>query len=112
LLVWATDGSSRKSTIRGAALVPLKQIKPAPHRINTAIYRHRLKAKETGNVLHLVSAQPAQVSCLHSAASAGAALPLELLAAVGLAAWMYDYNNGEPERLLTKDAVLEDLTLY
>ena len=30
----------------------------------------------------------------------------------GLAAWMYDYNNGEPERLLTKDEVLDDITLY
>ena len=30
----------------------------------------------------------------------------------GLAAWMYDYNNGEPERLLTKDAFLDDVTLY
>ena len=24
----------------------------------------------------------------------------------GLAAWMYDYNNGEPERLLTRDEML------
>jgi pimeloyl-ACP methyl ester carboxylesterase len=31
---------------------------------------------------------------------------------VGLAAWMYDYNNGEPERLLTKDEMLDDITLY
>jgi pimeloyl-ACP methyl ester carboxylesterase len=31
---------------------------------------------------------------------------------VGLAAWMYDYNNGEPERLLTRDEVLDDVTLY
>jgi pimeloyl-ACP methyl ester carboxylesterase len=31
---------------------------------------------------------------------------------VGLAAWMYDYNNGEPERLLTKDEMLDDVTLY
>ena len=31
---------------------------------------------------------------------------------VGLAAWMYDYNNGEPERLLTKDQMLDDVTLY
>ena len=31
---------------------------------------------------------------------------------VGLAAWIYDYNNGEPERLLTKDDVLDDITLY
>ena len=30
----------------------------------------------------------------------------------GLAAWMYDYNNGEPERLLTKDEFLDDVTLY
>jgi hypothetical protein len=30
----------------------------------------------------------------------------------GLAAWMYDYNNGEPERLLTKDEMLDDITLY
>jgi pimeloyl-ACP methyl ester carboxylesterase len=30
----------------------------------------------------------------------------------GLAAWMYDYNNGEPERLLTKDQMLDDVTLY
>jgi quercetin dioxygenase-like cupin family protein len=30
----------------------------------------------------------------------------------GLAAWMYDYNNGEPERLLAKDDVLDDFTLY
>jgi pimeloyl-ACP methyl ester carboxylesterase len=30
----------------------------------------------------------------------------------GLAAWIYDYNNGEPERLLTKDDVLDDITLY
>ena len=30
----------------------------------------------------------------------------------GLAAWMYDYNNGEPERLLTKDDFLDDVTLY
>jgi pimeloyl-ACP methyl ester carboxylesterase len=30
----------------------------------------------------------------------------------GLAAWMYDYNNGEPERLLSKDEVLDDITLY
>jgi pimeloyl-ACP methyl ester carboxylesterase len=25
---------------------------------------------------------------------------------------MYDYNNGEPERLLTKDEMLDDITLY
>ena len=31
---------------------------------------------------------------------------------VGLAAWMYDYNNAEFERLLTKDEVLDDITLY
>ena len=30
----------------------------------------------------------------------------------GLAAWMYDYNNGEPERLLTKDDFLDNVTLY
>jgi pimeloyl-ACP methyl ester carboxylesterase len=30
----------------------------------------------------------------------------------GLAAWIYDYNNGEPERLLPKDDVLDDITLY
>ena len=30
----------------------------------------------------------------------------------GLAAWMYDYNNGEPERLLTADEMLDDVTLY
>jgi quercetin dioxygenase-like cupin family protein len=30
----------------------------------------------------------------------------------GLAAWMWDYNNGEPERLLDKDDVLDDITLY
>src|ERR687891_622192 len=30
----------------------------------------------------------------------------------GLAAWIYDYNNGEPERLLTKDEMLDDITLY
>jgi pimeloyl-ACP methyl ester carboxylesterase len=30
----------------------------------------------------------------------------------GLAAWMYDYNGGEPERLLTKDEMLDDITLY
>ena len=30
----------------------------------------------------------------------------------GLAAWMYDYNNGEPERLLTTDDFLDDVTLY
>ena len=31
---------------------------------------------------------------------------------VGLAAWMYDYNGGEPQRLLTKDEMLDDVTLY
>jgi pimeloyl-ACP methyl ester carboxylesterase len=31
---------------------------------------------------------------------------------VGLAAFMYDYNNGEPERLLNKDDMLDDITLY
>ena len=25
---------------------------------------------------------------------------------------LYDYNNGEPERLLTKDEMLDDITLY
>jgi pimeloyl-ACP methyl ester carboxylesterase len=30
----------------------------------------------------------------------------------GLASWIYDYNNGEPERLLAKDDVLDDITLY
>jgi pimeloyl-ACP methyl ester carboxylesterase len=30
----------------------------------------------------------------------------------GLAAFIYDYNNGEPERLLTKDKMLDDITLY
>ena len=30
----------------------------------------------------------------------------------GLAAWIYDYNNGEPQRLLTQDKVLDDVTLY
>jgi pimeloyl-ACP methyl ester carboxylesterase len=30
----------------------------------------------------------------------------------GLAAFMYDYNNGEPERLLTKDEFLDNVTLY
>jgi pimeloyl-ACP methyl ester carboxylesterase len=30
----------------------------------------------------------------------------------GLAAWIYDYNNGEPERLLHKDDLLDDITLY
>jgi pimeloyl-ACP methyl ester carboxylesterase len=31
---------------------------------------------------------------------------------VGLASFIYDYNNGEPERFLTKDQVLDDITLY
>jgi pimeloyl-ACP methyl ester carboxylesterase len=31
---------------------------------------------------------------------------------VGLAAWVYDYNNGEPERLLNRDDLLDDITLY
>lgn len=37
---------------------------------------------------------------------------------VGLAAWMYDkfaawtYSGGEPERVLTKDEMLDDITLY
>jgi pimeloyl-ACP methyl ester carboxylesterase len=31
---------------------------------------------------------------------------------VGLASFMYDYNNGEPERLLTRDEMLDDVTLY
>ncbi|RWM94368.1 MAG: epoxide hydrolase [Mesorhizobium sp.] len=30
----------------------------------------------------------------------------------GLAGWMYDYNNGEPERLLSRDEMLDDVTLY
>jgi pimeloyl-ACP methyl ester carboxylesterase len=30
----------------------------------------------------------------------------------GLAAFMYDYNAGEPERLLTKDEFLDNVTLY
>ena len=30
----------------------------------------------------------------------------------GLAAWMYDYNNGEPERLLAREEFLDDVTLY
>jgi hypothetical protein len=33
-------------------------------------------------------------------------------APVGLAAFIYDYNNNEPERFLTKDQVLDDITLY
>ena len=31
---------------------------------------------------------------------------------IGLAAFMYDYNNGEAERLLSKDDFLDDVTLY
>jgi pimeloyl-ACP methyl ester carboxylesterase len=31
---------------------------------------------------------------------------------VGLAAWIFDYNNGEPERLLNRDDVLDNVTLY
>jgi pimeloyl-ACP methyl ester carboxylesterase len=31
---------------------------------------------------------------------------------VGLAAFIYDYNAGEPERLLARDDVLDDITLY
>ena len=31
---------------------------------------------------------------------------------VGLAAWIYDYNNGEPERLLKIDDVLDNITVY
>ena len=31
---------------------------------------------------------------------------------VGLAAWIFDYNNGEPARLLDRDDVLDDITLY
>jgi pimeloyl-ACP methyl ester carboxylesterase len=31
---------------------------------------------------------------------------------VGLAAWMYDYNDAEPARLLSKDEMLDDVTLY
>jgi pimeloyl-ACP methyl ester carboxylesterase len=30
----------------------------------------------------------------------------------GLAAFMYDYNDGEPERLLTRDDFLDNVTLY
>jgi pimeloyl-ACP methyl ester carboxylesterase len=30
----------------------------------------------------------------------------------GLAAWMLDYNNAEPLRLLTRDEMLDDVTLY
>jgi pimeloyl-ACP methyl ester carboxylesterase len=31
---------------------------------------------------------------------------------VGLAAWILDYNNGEPERRLNRDDVLDNITLY
>jgi pimeloyl-ACP methyl ester carboxylesterase len=31
---------------------------------------------------------------------------------VGLAAFLYDYNGGEPEQSLTKDQMLDDITLY
>ena len=31
---------------------------------------------------------------------------------IGLAAWIYDYNNGEPARRLHRDDVLDDITLY
>ena len=31
---------------------------------------------------------------------------------VGLAAWIYDYNNGEPARRLDRNDVLDDITLY
>jgi pimeloyl-ACP methyl ester carboxylesterase len=31
---------------------------------------------------------------------------------VGLAAWMYDYNDAEPARLLKLDEMLDDITLY
>lgn len=30
----------------------------------------------------------------------------------GLAAWILDYNNGEPERVLDRDDVLDNITLY
>lgn len=30
----------------------------------------------------------------------------------GLAAWIFDYNNGEPERRLDRDDVLDNITLY
>ena len=33
-------------------------------------------------------------------------------APVAFAAFMYDYNGGEPQRLLTKDEVLDNVTLY
>jgi pimeloyl-ACP methyl ester carboxylesterase len=31
---------------------------------------------------------------------------------IGLAAWIFDYNNGEPARRLHRDDVLDDITLY
>lgn len=31
---------------------------------------------------------------------------------VGLAAWIFDYNNGEPTRRLNRDDVLDNITLY
>jgi pimeloyl-ACP methyl ester carboxylesterase len=31
---------------------------------------------------------------------------------VGLAAWIFDYNNGEPSRRLDRDDVLDNITLY
>jgi pimeloyl-ACP methyl ester carboxylesterase len=31
---------------------------------------------------------------------------------VGLASWIYDYNNGEPGRRLHRDDVLDNITLY
>jgi pimeloyl-ACP methyl ester carboxylesterase len=31
---------------------------------------------------------------------------------VGLAAWMYDYNDGEPQRLLGRQTFLDNVTLY
>ncbi|GAA0337739.1 epoxide hydrolase [Sphingomonas oligophenolica] len=31
---------------------------------------------------------------------------------IGLAAFIYDYNDGEPERLLARDDVLDDISLY
>ena len=30
----------------------------------------------------------------------------------GLAAWIYDYHNGEAERLLSKEDILDDISLY
>jgi len=29
---------------------------------------------------------------------------------IGLAAWIYDYNNGEPAHLLDRDDVLDDIS--